>query len=321
MMTRQEALIQFKLYAQEKLQNQRQAFWKHIENHQQELEAYLLESIKSLQEEITRGEKGDIAYFQFSLLRIDLLDKKYTLLLQAYDGMWYLDEAPIIITLNLDFIFEPLTLLGNQLLEESKKYVGKINRYDVNTIMAEEIFACNGLLAHQLRFLLKNIEEYPEFVAIPKATQWIIRWGEYKDESEIVLHRDRTSKNQNMWDEALEKSNEKEDHLVASYWYKASLEKSECGDKLLHFIGFEECKLNNIQFEKSGMLGAIFKNCLLKTCNFNGALLRQADFRGSQIEDVNFEEADLTGTIFSSEQIAYLHLSPEQLQNIFIERS
>ena len=319
--TRQEALTHFTTYANEVLEDYKMGFWEHLQKQSKKLEEVILEGFTKLKEQVEKAHKDEIVHFQFSFLRIDLIARQYTVLLHAYDVSWYLDEAPVMVKLDISFLFEELNKRWDKLIAEGKRYVGKINQYDILNRIFDEVKEVNGLIAHLLRFTLKDIESNADFKAIPKCELWIIRWGEYRDHSEIILQVDRYPKTQEDWEEALKLSAEKEDQLVCSYWYEGNFKGGHLKEKQLYFAVFEKCQLEDIDFSKAACLGGKFKECELKNCSFKGALLKNSDFRESHFENVDFEEADLTEAIFSDVDVPYLHLSPIQLQSIHIERS
>lgn len=320
-MTRQEALRQFETFGEKLLENYQVVFWEKLSEYKEELGKNVLGGLNNLANEIKKAGKEEIVHFQFSLLRVDLLARKYNVLLSAYDVSWYLDDTAVWTTFDISFLFEDLNTLWDQLLAESKKYVGKINHYDVDSMIVSQILNANKLIAHSVRFILRDIEEKEFFQDISKADFFVIRWGEYRDQSEIILQVDRSLKTEKDWEKALDEVNEVEDHLVCSYWYKGKFNQGELIEKQLYFSGFEKCKLENINFTKAALLGARFKECKLKNCNFTGALLKYSDFRKSDLQNVCFEDADLTGAMFSDIAVPYLHLSPSQLQTIYIERN
>jgi hypothetical protein len=317
---RYEALEHFKGYKQSIEKEYVEKFCEDLQQHHTKVLEVIHNAIKDLRQKIEEEGKEEVAYFQFSLLRMDILEKKYTVLLHAYNGMWYLDEAPICVSFQLDFLFDAINQLRQKLTLEAKKYVGKINRYDAEHLAVEEAFNYSSILAHSLRFVFQHMEQNEDFMAIPKTKKWSVKWGEYKDKSELLLQRDREEKEENAWQDALEQVEQKEDILVYSYWYKETIPESSCSGLQLLFMGFEESTLSGVDFSEAVMLGAQFKNCIIRGCQFTKASLTGADFRGSTFEEACFEEADLTGAIFSEEVIPYLHLSPTQLQTVQIER-
>lgn len=320
-MTRTEALEHFRLYVNTLWKDYEIHFWEALQKNKDTLEHIVQNGFLRLEQQIQQADKKEIVHFQFSLLRIDLLQNQYTVLLQASNVDWYLDEETISVSLDIGILFETLNYLRDELFSESKKYVGKVNKYDVQELVSEKIMAISPLIAHTLRFILRDIEQNKSFQMIPKADFWVIRWGEYRDQSEIILQVDHYEKTKEDWENALKEIVQKEDSLIYSFWYRLEVKEGYLKNKQLHFIGFEESHLENINFESSAILGARFKKCYLKNCSFKGALLKYSDFRTSHFENVDFSDANLTDAIFSEKDVPYLHLSPQQLQIIHIERS
>ena len=105
-MIRQEALQTFEKYKKIVLQSHKPKFWDHFQKNAVPLKKTIEGAMRELKEKTF--EKKDMVYFQFSLLRIDILSRNYTVLLHAYDNRWYLDEEPVSVTLNLNFLFHTL---------------------------------------------------------------------------------------------------------------------------------------------------------------------------------------------------------------------
>ena len=76
----------------------------------------------------------------------------------------------------------------------------------------------------------------------------------------------------------------------------------------------EDVGFDNSDLSFGNVVNSNFYKVSFKKCN-----LSNADFSNAQFEEVNFQGADLSNTIFSREDIPFLHLSPEQLQDILIE--
>ena len=66
------------------------------------------------------------------------------------------------------------------------------------------------------------------------------------------------------------------------------------------------------------MLGTNFEKTKLCDVDFSGCDLRQASFINAKFSNVSFEGADLEEAIFNEEDIPFIKLSPEQLQEIYI---
>lgn len=319
-MTRQEAMKRLKEEYAEALAQTKQLFWEQAQEQYETFAQTLKQLFHSLREEMEKTEKDKLMHLYFSLLRIDLQNRKYRVMVQAMDASWYLDEHPIYLTFSVDDLFQVLHPIWDQMLEGSKKYMGKVNAYDISNMMQELAMECNGLLAHQLRFMLRDIEENKDFANIPKEETWYIRWGEYRDKSEIVAHVDRIPKDQKQWDRSVRKAEQKEDELIAGYWYQTDIANTNCQGKLMYFINFEDCTIKNICFDRVNLTGARFRNCRLIGCSFKEGILRQTEFTDCTWDDNVFTGADLTNAVFMEQEIPYIHLEADQLQTILVDR-
>lgn len=319
-MTRQEALEQFGEEEKQRLEEAKQQFWTRLEEQTDELARVLKKVLFSIREEMEKLEKEKLMHLYFSLLRTDLLKQEYRIMVQAMDARWYMDTEQACVTFSIDFLFNILDPLWDKLLDSSRKYLGKVNLYDIGHMIQDLAMECNQLLSHQLRFMLRDIEENQDFSAIPKEDAWYIRWGEYRDNSEIIACVDRVAKDQLTWERAVRKTKDKEDALVAGYWYGTEIRENKCQDKAMYFINFESCTLTNISFDRSNMAGARFRNCILKGCSFMETILRQAEFRDCTWEDSVFTGADLTNAVFMEQELPFVHLEAEQLQIVLIDR-
>ena len=319
-MTRQEAMKRFKQEQAETLEQAKQLFWQQAEGESGAFAHILKQVFYSIREEAGRMEKEKLMFFHFSLLRTDLLNRKYNVLVQALDARWYLDTEPLELTFSLDVLFQVLNPVWDQLSDGTRKYIGKVNSCDVDIIMQQLAMECNGLLCHQLRFMLRDIEENKDFAATPKQEAWYIRWGEYRDNSEIVASADRIAKDQQTWSRSVRKAAQKEEELVAGYWYGAELGDTDCRNLPMYFINFEDCTLKNISFAHANMTGARFRNCRIEGCSFEETVLRQADFMDCTWENNVFTGADVTNAVFMEQELPFVHLEAEQLQDILIDR-
>lgn len=324
-MNRQEAMERFKEEHQETLKLAREQFWQRAQSQEysDKLAQILKQVFFSLRAEVERTDKDKLMFFYFSLLRVDLLNRNYHVKVQAFDARWYLDTEPLELTFSLAELFEILNPVWDQLLDGTRKYIDKVNTYDVGNIMQELAMECNGLLAHQLRFMLRDIEENRDFAGTPKEKVWSIRWGEYRDHSEVIACADRIAKDQQTWERSVRKAAKKEkpEHeLAAGYWYGAELSNTDCRDLPMYFINFEDCTLKHICFNGANMTGARFRNCRIESCSFQGAVLRQADFTGCTWNNNDFAGADVTNAVFMEQELPFIHLEAEQLQTILIDR-
>ncbi|WP_313577841.1 pentapeptide repeat-containing protein [Lacrimispora sp.] len=317
-MTRQEALERFREEEREYLEEKKGQFFLEIQDKALELSKAIQQAFSSLREEAAGKEK--IMFFYFSLLRIDALNGDYNVLAQALDARWYMDTEPAEVTFSIRFLFSMMAEIKVRMEQDRRKYIGKINQYDISNFLQEILMEWNQILAGQLRFLFRDIEENSDFADIPKLDTWGIYWGEYRDANELIANVDREKKEQKDWDRALHLTEEQEGAMVSKFWYEADLKDSDCKGRALLFSQFENCSLTNLCFEEAILSGAQFKNCTIKGCSFQNAVIRQADFVNCRWEDNDFRGADLEYSIFLEKDVPFLHLEPEQLQTILIDR-
>lgn len=319
-MTRQEALEQFREETQPTLAQAEAAFGVELANQIEKLTETIKEVFSGLRQEAVRLEKEKLMFFHISLLRTGVLQQTWQAVAQAMDARWYLDTEPAQVCFSLDFLFSMYGKVREELLSQIRKYMGKINSYDVEHLLEESAMRCNSILAQQIRYMFRDIEEDEAFAAMEKTEIWSMYWGEYRDACELVACVNREPKSQIEFERALRQTSNEETSMIFSYWYRAELNEVNCGEKLLHFVQFEDCTLENIVFDGAVLTGARFRNCRIQNCSFKGAVLRQADFENCVWEDNDFSGADLENAVFLEQEIPFVHLDSEQLQMILVDR-
>lgn len=319
-MERQEAIECFKKEAEPVLEEGKRLFYREMQEKAEPLSQVICRLIHAIKEESIRLEKEKMMFLHFSLLRAGLEKGEYQILAQAMDARWYLDTEPAQAEGSLEFLFSMWGDIRKRLLERSRIYIGKVNRYDVNHLIAAAIMDCNSMLAQELRFLFRDIEENPDFAELEKLDTWAIYWGEYRDRTELIAHADREKKEPVDWERALRQTRNEETGMVSGFWYQLELKHSDCKGKQLYFIQFEDCTLENVCFDDSILTGGRLKGCRIKHCSFRNAVIHQAEFSGCIWEDNDFEGADLTHSVFEEEALPLISLKPEQLQVILVDR-
>ena len=149
---------------------------------------------------------------------------------------------------------------------------------------------------------------------------WLLKWGQYRDQTEYLIQTDRTEKEEIVWYSELAKAKHKPDKMIFSYWYKGTYEENELKKLDLRFITFEESTIKNIKFQDCNMEGSRFIKCSFTDCTFAGCNLCGADFRGCSFEHTSFDKAELTAATFPERSVPFLSISVEQLQVIRIDR-
>lgn len=318
-MKRDELLQHFKDTEKEAIGFYRAIFSGQLLENAEILTGLVIENLKTVAGTVKAQGKENIMFLYFSLLKVEVLERHYSILLQAQDFKWHMDTGQVQLVFPLDFLFGPLNELWDHLLLESKKYVGKINSYDIREIIFQELDIYNSSIAHVLRYTLSDIDKQGWFHEIPKLDYWAIRWGGYKDQTEILVQVDKEVKDQKRFNKGLKKAVVEKDKFVFDYWYKADLKGSYCENINMQFITFDQCEVKDFVFQKGDMVHAKFLGCKLVGCKFINCSLMDADFSNTTLEDVSFKGSDLTNAILPMDSLPYIHLGPEQLQVVYVD--
>ncbi|MBB6624510.1 pentapeptide repeat-containing protein [Clostridium gasigenes] len=303
-------------------------------------------------------EDYKIAVFQFELLRINILNESYKTFIHGYNSLWYLDKDSIYEEIDLKFLFEPFIDLKEKLIKEKKIYMGKVNNYDIQEIIFDLAVECYNNMSESARNWLWNLDEEEWMKESSIQDFYIIKWSEYQGESETIFTMDNKEKNIKELLE-LKKQSEEKLPFVYTVWKNSILENGDLTKQNMLFINFKGSKLKKIDFSESDiiraqfkdtevkkcefknsiLIGTSFENSKIEDCNFNNGDCRGGDFRKSELQyvdfgnanlknsnftnanftNVSFEGADVEDSIFSEKDIPYIHLTPEQLQTIYID--
>ena len=155
---------------------------------------------------------------------------------------------------------------------------------------------------------------------LPRSPYWVLRWGEYRDQTEILVQTDRVEKDPGVWKTELSKAAREPEKMVFSYWYKGTYADRTIRDMDMRFITFEESTVQNIVFQNCNLEGSRFPGTRLTGCSFEGCNLWGADFRECTFEQTSFAGAELTAAVFPAESVPFLEISAEQLQVIRLDR-
>ena len=114
------------------------------------------------------------------------------------------------------------------------------------------------------------------------------------------------------------KCNFEKSRVVGTELSESDIKECEFKKCDLRSSDFSNGVLKNVDFSNSDMFIDNFVNSKLSNVSFNGCTLSSADFSNAVFENVDFQNADLKDAIFSRKDIPFLHLSPQQLQDVFI---
>lgn len=302
-----------------------------IREFQEAAGAYVLERAETLEDMIRTGAdllgeqmkkkgKESVSFLYFSLLKADLCARKHRLLAYGLDARWYLDEEPAEVYVDAGDLPDLLYCLWDDLTEAAQGYGGAVNSYDIQNLVFDQAPVLDCAVCQVLRYRLREWEKKGILENIALTPSWLLKWGQYRDQTEVLVRTERVEKEEGSWKEELARTRRKPDQLVSSYWYRCTCRDSSPRDLDMRFITFEESSLSHVDFRNCNMEGSRFTGCTLTDCTFEGCSLWGADFRGSRFERTSFEGADLTAAVFPAGSVPFLGISAEQLQVIGLDR-
>ena len=302
-----------------------------IREYQETIGAYVLERAEALEDLVRTGAdllgiqmkkqgKESVSFLYFSFLKADLSGREHRFLVHALDERWYLDEEPAEVYVDASDLPDPLYRLWDDLTEAGQGYGGAVNSYDIQNMVFDQMPVFDCVVSQVLRYRLREWEKKGIFANLSLSPSWLLKWGQYRDQTEMLVRTDRVVKEEGFWKDELARAKRKPDQLVFSYWYRGTYQNSGPRDLDMRFITFEESSIRHVDFRSCNMEGSRFVNCTLTDCTFEGCNLWGADFRGSRFEHTSFDGAELAAAIFPAESVPFLGISAEQLQVIGLDR-
>ncbi len=319
-MDRDTALQNYKEAVSERISAFRNRMEEHILEQAEGLETLVKEAMKLLGSQMEKQEKEYVCFMYFSMLRTDLLNRNYRIHLHGLNVGWYMDDEPAEVYVDAKELFTPFDELWNDLIQANRGYGASVNDYDIHNILFDELTVIDSMVCQILRYRLRDWEKKGIFEPVVRSPYWILKWGEYRDQSEILLQTDRVEKDPGYWRTELSKAARKPEKMVFSYWYKGVYENRIIKDLDMRFITFEDSTIQNVVFQNCNMEGSRFPGSRLVRCSFEGCNLWGADFRESTFEQTSFAGAELTAAVFPAKSVPFLEISAEQLQVIRLDR-
>lgn len=318
-MNREEALEKFKEKVVKNLAEENKlSFEKNFKDNEEKAKDLIIDGMKSIikRAKDLKAEKNEnkIAVFQFELLRINILNDSYKILIHGYNSLWYLDSNPIYEEIDLSFLFEPFIKLKEKLGKEKKIYIGKVNDYDIQKIIFEFAAKCYMDISKTVRNWLWDLDEEEWMKESSIEDFYTVKWSEYQGKSETLFSMDNREKNIK---ELLELKKQPEEKLpfVYTVWKNSTLEDVDLTKQNMLFINFKGSKLKNINFSECDIIRGQFKDTKVKRCTFTNARIIGTPFQNSKIEDSNFNNADCTGVDFRKSELRYVDFSNANLKN------
>lgn len=248
----------------------------------------------------SKGEKKEIAFINYSLLRTQIINNKHNYLISAYDDTWYADEFICEELYDASWAFRYLDEFEAELNLQAKKYMGQITFRDVQKIKLEKVLAYHRFVLQLARKSVLKAIETPEFNRVLKFMKFDVRVGEYFDISESIYVDDNTPKDSLKTKKLLEKK------YPLTYGYEhyknLDLSRGDYESNNFSYTVFENCNLSDSIFKNTVLRGTRFKNCNLKGSKFGNSVIIGTDFCDSELEGADFSNCN-NNVIFDDEDM------------------
>lgn len=282
----------------------------YIKNHLDELTEQLSDCISQYGESIYEmqqtGEKGAIAYLQFSMLRTNILLNQHELRLDAYDENWYLDLVECSSSYKVKEVLTPLSEFADMVEALRKESAMRMTLRETQSRIFEESRKYMIFLAELIRLGMQKVILTEGYQKIRKAPVFVVCIGGLLDRVDLLYKEDTTTKDAR----EVRRYFQSKEQLLFSYEICEKLDLSRGNYEGLKFLysTFAGSDFTESSFHKSQLLFSNFSNCILKDTNmagtqlfdvnFSGAVLEHVSFAGAKLSQVSFEGATLTNVDF-----------------------
>ncbi len=249
----------------------------------------LFEKVKSVQD----VDKKEIKIITLGVSRTFTVLKQHKAVITAYDENFYFEKKPTEIELDLSEYFSFYENLEKELLLDIKRYIGLVNKSDVQKFMQSNFRNYVRYVTNICKLVLRDIEKETLFADVIKSYDFKVYSGEHKSNIELVYSR--MTFDEEIQKNALELVDNHTDFFTYESFCSVNLE-----DKDFRNGKFEYCFFNNSNFDSSDFylgffIGTSFRSCSMKFANFESTVLIDADFGNANLHSATFEKS--SGTI------------------------
>jgi len=315
-MNRKEALEHFKEhYLEAKSTEKMEQVTSYYEIHKEELKNNFIDAFRKIcikiKEMQNKGVKGNIGYITYSFKRLDIAERKYVYIIEAFNEEWFYDEVECMEEYDVSWAFGFLDEFEQELQEKSKLYIDKITKADMEKFRLEEIGIYHDEIVKLSRYAMPEAAKLEDYRDILKHEVIEVRVGEYKGISEVVYKEDTRVKDSDQVKEWLEEKKEGEydyeilkdlnlsegdyEGISLKYGDLSGSNLSKCILKKCSFIGtkFENTNLANADLSQSSLYDGEFKNACMINTILHRAKGGNVNFQNTNMENVNMSEADM----------------------------
>ena len=230
-----------------------------------------------------------ISYLDYTMLYTNFINRRYTADIFAYGEKGYLDKNQRFIgEYDISFLFVYFDQLWNDLINQKRRYVGKVKSKEVTQFMLETLPDFYSYLANIARFAIAECADKSPLAEIEKNETFMINVGDYMAKTETVY---------------MEKKTKDADKLAA--WFNEQLDKvyvygdyshldfsgKTFADTDFRYAQFRGSTLNNTSFAGSSLIGANFRNAHMENCSLDYCSIYEADFSFARLKNASFVNA------------------------------
>lgn len=269
------------------------------------------------------GDKDQIRYLQMSLLRSQMDDDVYTMLLSLHNETYFLDPNPQMQVLDISSMFAPLKEVRTKLYKAMGDYQGKIENFDADRMIRETAITFYKKQADHCRVLFRDLDHWRAENGLLPWNRLVVKWGGFQEESETVYLTDTSEKSQSQFLAYNEKNfiNQWDSRYVYQSWERVYFTDMTVQKKNLLFLMLRECRMERCQWENCLIHGAEFQNSKLKQVVFAGCDMSGCNFKDVRFEQVQFVQCNLIGADFTRAEFEEIQFSGSQMENARFSRS
>ncbi|OFS25008.1 pentapeptide repeat-containing protein [Clostridium sp. HMSC19A10] len=308
-MNREEALEEFKTkIAPNYIDKCTIKFEANLSKYEDEISKILINSIVKVNEKVKDVKKTNANYainiLQYELLRTNVLDESFVIWLHAYNINWYMDEESVYEEIDFKFLFEPFIELRKSLISEKNIYIGKVNNYDIQKIVFNELRKCYYNMESYVREIFYDLDENKKISNVLFDEYYLIKWSEFRDESRTVFSMDYRVK------DIEELKRFCKEPYIYPVFRKSRLEDFNINNTTLLYANFKESELTHVnmiqcisprcEYSYVKFASNVIKNCVMTGSNFKDTKMNTMIFEDCNLVGCNFNNSDSMSVVFKN---------------------
>lgn len=321
-MDRGEAKKRYKNEISKYLQDGMELLQRNWEKREDEVKSLIFEAL--LQLFLSSKDKEQIQYVQMSLLRSQMDEDVYKMLLSLHNETYFMDPDSRMQAIDISYVFEPLREVRTKLYQVIGEYQGKIENFDADQMIRETAMVFYKKQADRCRLLFRDFDQWRAGKGIPPLKGLIVvKWGGFREESETIYLTDTREKSQAQFLSYNEKSSidQWDMQYVYQSWETACFTNMTVQKKNLLFLMLRNCSMERCQWENCMMHGAEFHHAKISRTIFAGCDMSGSDFRNAEFHQVQFIQCNLKEADFTEAKFDRIQFPGSQMENARFSRN